>query len=109
MKTYIEHSETITLDGLHIPKDLTNKDYRYFLKELEIGEAELIPHVQMPPTWEEIREQRNKRLQETDWINMADVKKVVNKNDWVNYRQQLRDLPQTYTEPENVVWPEKPL
>ena len=27
---------------------------------------------------------------------------------WAAYRQQLRDIPQDYNDPDLVVWPEKP-
>ena len=37
-----------------------------------------------------LREERNKRLVETDWMANSDVTMT---DDWKNYRQALRDLP----------------
>ena len=61
-----------------------------------------------------LREERNKRLQETDWTQYRDVS-LNNDSDWQTYRQSLRDLPST-AEPTldeqgnltNVTWPTKP-
>ena len=60
----------------------------------------------------ELREERNRRLQETDWMANSDVTMT---DDWRTYRQSLRDLPST-AEPQldengqltNVTWPTKP-
>ena len=61
-----------------------------------------------------LREERNRRLQETDWTQYRDVT-LSNDSDWQTYRQSLRDLPSTAS-PElddngqlsNVTWPTKP-
>lgn len=52
-----------------------------------------------------LREKRNELLAETDWwassdLTMTDAQK--------KYRQDLRDLPSTTTDPEEVTWPVKP-
>jgi len=39
---------------------------------------------------EQLREKRNRRLAETDWMANSDV---TMSDDWKTYRQQLRDLP----------------
>ena len=59
-----------------------------------------------------LRQQRNQKLSETDWMANSDV---VMSDDWKTYRQALRDLPST-TEPKldeqglltNITWPKKP-
>ena len=60
-----------------------------------------------------LREERNKKLSETDWTQNRDVT-LTNDSDWQTYRQELRDLPST-TSPKiengqltNVTWPTKP-
>jgi hypothetical protein len=58
-------------------------------------------------SWERIRGQRNYLLSQTDWIFAPDVN-VNNKEDILVYRQVLRDIPQNFANPEDVVWPEKP-
>ena len=59
-----------------------------------------------------LREERNRKLQETDWWVLPDR---TASQEQINYRQSLRDLPST-TSPEldeqgnltNVTWPTKP-
>jgi hypothetical protein len=58
-------------------------------------------------SWDQIRAQRNFLLSQTDWIFAPDVT-LKNKEDWLTYRQALRDLPSKFSKPEEVVWPEKP-
>tara|TARA_R100001440_G_scaffold48141_1_gene68006 strand:+ start:723 stop:1154 length:432 start_codon:yes stop_codon:yes gene_type:complete len=52
-----------------------------------------------------IREERTKRLQETDWMANSDV---TMSDDWKTYRQALRDLPANTSDPANPTWPTKP-
>ena len=55
--------------------------------------------------WEEVRMKRDALLASTDWTQLPDA--PVDKAAWSEYRQRLRDLPET-TDPLNVVWPERP-
>ncbi len=57
--------------------------------------------------WNNIRLERDQLLKETDWVLSPDLN-ISNKIEWFSYRQQLRDLPETFATPEEVVWPEKP-
>jgi hypothetical protein len=66
--------------------------------------------IQSPPVrWMVIRAERNTLLQESDWTQVSDtpLSKVVC-DSWKVYRQQLRDIPQTFVNPDDVVWPEVP-
>ena len=56
--------------------------------------------------WEATREQRNKLLQECDYTQLNDYQG--DKQAWLNYRQALRNVPQTFGNPESVIWPSKP-
>ena len=58
-------------------------------------------------TWDQIRSQRNYLLSQTDWIFAPDVT-LTNKEAWLTYRQALRDLPQSFEDPSEVIWPTKP-
>lgn len=49
-----------------------------------------------------LREKRNKLLNESDWTDQHDIE------EWVAYRQALRDLPATTEDPEQITWPEPP-
>jgi len=53
-----------------------------------------------------VREERNRKLTETDWTQLADA--PVNSVAWSNYRQALRTLPEQAGFPFNVQWPEQP-
>ena len=55
--------------------------------------------------WKRVRKERSKLLAETDWMANSDV---TMSEEMTAYRQALRDLPQTYTEPTDVVWPTNP-
>lgn len=55
--------------------------------------------------WLSIREKRNKLLAETDFYALSDVTMTTEMS---NYRQALRDLPSSTSNPDDVVFPEKP-
>ena len=52
-----------------------------------------------------IREDRDKKLVETDWMANSDV---TMSDAWKTYRQQLRDLPANTSDPANPTYPTKP-
>jgi hypothetical protein len=54
-----------------------------------------------------IREHRNKLLMFSDWTQVNDA--PVDQKAWAAYRQALRDLPASITDPtEPITWPEPP-
>lgn len=54
--------------------------------------------------WVMVREERNIKLQETDWRASSDL---TLSDDWKTYRQALRDIT-TQSDPDNITWPTKP-
>lgn len=59
--------------------------------------------------WNAVRNTRNWLLSQCDWTQIADAPLTSEKKtSWGQYRQSLRDLPETYTTVESVVWPVKP-
>lgn len=60
-----------------------------------------------PLTWDVIRIQRNYLLQKSDYTQLPDFP-AAKKTEWATYRQALRDIPQTYATPEEVIWPTEP-
>ena len=54
---------------------------------------------------ESIREQRNQLLSETDWMANSDV---TMSDAMKKYRQDLRDLPASNSDPSKIVFPTKP-
>ena len=71
-------------------------------------EAKLQELIDAQP-WKELREERNKRLTQCDWVGMkAFTTNTPVPEEWKSYMQALRDLPANTTDPENPVWPEAP-
>jgi len=93
--------------------DSNNFEIEKSLAEAEIYEKQqAIIREQESPTyiaeqkWNEIRSKRNGFLTQSDWTQLEDSKE--NKDAWAIYRQELRDIPQTFSTPESVIWPSKP-
>ena len=56
-----------------------------------------------------LREERNRKLAECDWLIVMHKEKGTNiPTAWKTYRQALRDITDDYTSLNDVVWPEKP-
>ncbi|MCC2602539.1 tail fiber assembly protein [Sphingopyxis yananensis] len=56
-----------------------------------------------------MRSQRNQRLLTSDYVMMADYPLTDDQRAaWAAYRQQLRDLPETITDPAAITWPVAP-
>ena len=71
------------------------------IAEREAYERDVQPGVDL----ELLREERNRRLAETDHLALSDH---VLTPEMTAYRQALRDLPSNTTDPANPVWPTKP-
>ena len=57
----------------------------------------------------DLRQERNKRLAEVDWVFSEDYSIDDDSyQQWLTYRKALRDLPSLTEDPENPVWPEQP-
>ena len=52
-----------------------------------------------------LREERNRKIAETDWWASSDLTMSAERT---AYRQALRDITDTYTSLDDVVWPTKP-
>ena len=56
-----------------------------------------------------LRVERDGKLTESDWTQLSDAQLTDSKKaEWVTYRQALRDLPATESDPSNPTWPTKP-
>ena len=95
---YIDNGGKITVISGTMPSD---EEINAKIKEMEIAEPMRL-----------LREERNRKLQETDWWVLPDR---TASQEQINYRQSLRDLPSSAS-PEldengqlsNVTWPTKP-
>ena len=61
--------------------------------------------VEVEEKWEAIREKRNQLLAETDYLALSDNTMSA---EMTAYRQALRDLPASTSNPDDVVFPTKP-
>lgn len=103
---YIDHDtmqkKIITLDT---PKLINGKIYTVELIDKTLQEIN-------ENKWQKIRSIRNSLLQASDIYILTDRWEKYDQNTktiWSDYRQQLRDLPTTFTNPDEVVWPIKPV
>lgn len=103
---YINHDtmqkKIITLDT---PKLINGKIYTVELIDKTLQEIN-------ENKWQKIRSIRNSLLQASDIYILTDRWEKYDQNTktiWSDYRQQLRDLPTAFTNPDEVVWPIKPV
>jgi len=67
------------------------------------------PVVEAERAWAAVRTERNSLLSASDWTQVADAPLTASeKQAWADYRQALRDVPQDFDSPDDVVWPETP-
>lgn len=96
---------------IYIPTDPGNRFYKEYL---ESGENIFTqPYTPPPKTWDEIRVQRNELLSQSDWTQTPDSPlnqstRLTERAKWREYRQALRDITTTYTDPNDVVFPDAP-
>ena len=105
-----EPSSVTLTDGsgvvLCIPFDPDNSDYQTYLEWVADGNtAEAVDDTL---TWDDIRATRDGILSSTDWTMTTGAS--VDQAQWAAYRQNIRDIPQTYSgkTPDEVVWPTQP-
>ncbi len=59
--------------------------------------------------WEAVRIQRNQLLAETDYTDLPNTPITTqSRTNFITYRQQLRDITNTQTDPYNIIWPTIP-
>ena len=88
-----------------IPKDEDNTDYQEYLVWVAEGNT---ADPSDTSTWDDIRAKRDEILASTEWTMTTGA--TVDQAQWAAYRQNLRDIPQTYSgkTPDEVVWPTQP-
>lgn len=59
--------------------------------------------------WEMVKQQRDKLLQKCDWTQLPDaILTDAERTAWQDYRQTLRDIPQDFINPDDVIFPDPP-
>ena len=91
-------------DGAFIPMVEDNGDYQEYLAWVHEGNTP--QPADQPDAWQAIRRKRDALIRESDWTMTPGA--TVDQAQWTAYRQLLRDLPQTYENAEDVVWPTVP-
>jgi len=106
----------VIIDGIemNVPLDPANHHYAEIMRQVKAGILVIQPPDYIPADVQ-LRNQRDMLLQQTDtpW-GLADYQHP-NKQAWLDYRQALRDLPET-ADPQldengqltNVIWPTPP-
>jgi hypothetical protein len=112
---YIASLALLDLCGVDFPKkpEYTYEDIQfpdgYTKPSKEVFEAKL-QEIVRERNWKNLREERNRRLAEVDWVFSTDYQIPDDKRGvWIAYRRALRELPSTTEDPTNPVWPEKPM
>jgi len=65
----------------------------------------LVNSTDLSAKWASIRSQRNTKLAESDYMSNSDV---TMSDAWKTYRQALRDLPASESDPDDITWPTEP-
>jgi hypothetical protein len=112
--TRLAHDVMLSLVGNDFQHMVANTDYDKFTivggekPPKEVFEAKLKELIDAQPL-KNLREERNTRLAEVDWVFSGDYKLSPEEHAlWVTYRKTLRELPSTTEDPANPTWPEKP-
>ena len=92
--------------------DITG-DYEWSMYDIVVPDGVTLPEVTdseitnriTNKMWEGVRARRNKALKNSDVMALQDR---VMTDEQKTYRQALRDLPATQSDPFNITWPKKP-
>ena len=110
-------------DELHLtmPDDafsVTDEKYDSIFAELATGKVlayengNLITKIPVRiKTWDDIRSTRLRFLKASDYTDTISFQRRSDETvfeSWQTYRQQLRDIPTTFSSPDEVVWPTPP-
>jgi hypothetical protein len=96
----VKYSANDTYDSIKILSGQTKPSYEEFKIVYDRVVNVIVP-------FENLRAKRNELLQDTDWTQVSDIT-LENWEEWVAYRQALRDLPANTEDPTHPEWPEPP-
>ena len=104
--------ETKDSEGSDITVNFNGSDYiqrgNYFLKwdgSKIVKDDDALTAYKTAEKWKSIRNDRNRRLAETDYLALKDNTLSTAMKE---YRNKLRSVPQDNSDPDNITWPTKP-
>ena len=110
-------SRSSSLEHIIVPPTI-NSSYVILSRNQETNEIEFSEDAEaierdrlnaIQSRWNNLRNDRNIRISNTDWVMLSDISMTTEKKEeWITYRLALRDLPANTTDPENVTWPTPP-
>ena len=116
LKCYVASKTLLDLCGIDFPR--RNLGYTYedtefpgeYIKPTKEAYDEAFTRHLNIALFKELRTKRNTLLEQTDKYIVADYPHPTpeKKQEWLDYRQALRDLPSNTEDPANPVWPVPP-
>jgi hypothetical protein len=109
------HAAGLPIVGVSIGNVADTSTWRVHPESLQAQAQPIIDAIDLSD-WERdehfvaLRAERNQRLLDSDWTMLSDVAVEVRFSIdlWRSYRQHLRDLPATTSDPTTVLWPTPP-
>jgi len=97
------------LNGSYIEGEYSAKEYTVVNGQaVRKNDADIL-QAETDRAWIVFRNRRNGMLTDSDWTQSQDSPLTDSKKtEWATYRQNLRDLPGTVSDPSNVSFPPKP-
>lgn len=102
---YALYSNVVSISGggsNAVAKDVDGNTVNWDASAVATKEAELLAAYKL----DELRKERNRLIAETDWWDASDTPAMTSAQ--TTYRQALRDITDTYSSLDDVVWPTKP-
>jgi hypothetical protein len=93
--------------NLPVPVPIGDPDYGKSLQTVLGMTDQEVAGIVLAAKWIQVKEIRDKLLVESDWTQGADVPNAI-KSPWSEYRTVLRNIPQNFSNPDDVVFPDKP-
>lgn len=98
--------KTAEANGPFVEGEFSRKTHVIVDSQPASRDAAEIEGAEIEAAWRELRMGRDARLKDSDWTQIPDA--PVDRAAWTKYREALRALPETTTDPRQVVWPAPP-
>jgi len=102
-KSIVKQDDVFIADGIVFPISVIGDGtIEEWTDPLPVGEA-------LPEQYEKVRKQRDALISESDWrVVRATETGIAMSQEWIDYRQALRDIPTQAGFPNTVTWPVEP-